>query len=279
MSRSPHPSSKSWYALILAAAVAVLAAPALGVPVNLTANGTGSIWTHDTITGLTPQRFDEATAFQDGAADLDALWVNTGTGTFVFSTAQTETMNAVGGGTITFRDEDLILWNENTLEASLFHDFTSVFVGNEDINALHVLANGNYLISTTNTSVINGFTIQAEDVVEYDPTTFQVVQTVFDGSAIIGANEVIDGVQVTASGRLVISTTNNFSLLSGGPTYDDDDVVIYNPVSGTLSLWLDVGGLVGNGGVDVNAFHVPEPRFAMLVLGLLGLAAAGRRRS
>jgi hypothetical protein len=268
MSRSPQSTRIRRLALTLIAALALFAAPAVAVPVNYSVAGSGDITTYDTLGG------GSSTRLSLPSADVDALWVDTGFDRFVFSVAQ----NDVIGG-VSYQDEDLILWDETTGTASLFHDFSSVFVGNEDINALHVLANGNYLISTTNTAVINGYTIEAEDIVEYNPLTFQVVQTVFDGSAIIGASEVIDGVQITPSGRFVISTTNNFSLLSGGPTYDNDDVVVYSPAGGgSLSLYLDVGALTGNN-TNLNTFHVPEPRFALLFLGLLGLAVAGRPRS
>jgi hypothetical protein len=268
MSRSPQSTRRRRLALTLIAALALFAAPALAVPVNYSIAGSGDLTTYDTLGGGSTPRISLP------SADIDALWVDTGFNRFVFSVAQNETI----GGT-TYQDEDLILWDENTGTASLFHDFTGVFSGNEDINALHVLTNGNYLISTTNTSVISGYTIEAEDVVEYNPNTGLVVGTVFDGSAIIGANEVIDGVQVTPTGRFVISTTNDFGLLSGGPTFDNNDLVVYDPAGGgSLALYLDVGTLTGNN-TNLNTFHVPEPHFALLALGLLGLAAAGSRRS
>lgn len=270
MSLSPQSTRRLRLALTLIFALALFAAPALAVPVNYSIAGSGDLTTYDTLTAGSTTRLSLP------SADIDALWVDTGLDRFVFSVAQNE---IIGG--VTYQDEDLILWDENTGTASLFHDFTGVFTGNEDIDALHVLANGNFLISTTNTSVINGYTIEAEDVVEYNPflgPTGTVIGTVFDGSAVVGAAENVDGLQILPSGRLVLSMANDFSLLSGGPTYDNDDVVIYDPSGPTLTLWLDVGALTGNN-TNLTTFHVPEPRFALLALGLLGLAAAGRRRS
>lgn len=272
MSRSPQRTARLCSGLaVVVAALALLAAPAVAVPVNYSIAGSGDITTYDTVTLGSSNRFSLP------AANIDALWVDTGNDRFVFSVAQNETI----GGTA-YQDEDLILWDETSGTASLFHDFTAVFSGNEDIDALHVLANGNFLISTTNTSVINGYTIEAEDVVEYNPflgPTGTVIGRVFDGSAIVGAAENVDGIQVTPTGRMVLSMANDFSLLSGGPTFDNDDLVVYDPAgAGSLSLYLDVGALTGNN-TNLNTFHVPEPRFALLFLGLLGLAAAGRPRS
>ena len=56
------------------------------------------------------------------------------------------------------------------MTASLFLDGDAVFSGEEDINAAHVLANGNILLSTTGSASINGVSFADDDIVEYNPT-------------------------------------------------------------------------------------------------------------
>ena len=70
-------------------------------------------------------------------------------------------------GGVTFRDGDLVRYDDVTDTATLIFDEDG-FSANENIDALHVLANGNILLSTVNDATLGGLTFRDGDIVEYD---------------------------------------------------------------------------------------------------------------
>jgi hypothetical protein len=77
----------------------------------------------------------------------------------------------------------------------------------------------------------------------------------FDGGALFSnAREDINAAHVLSNGHIVLSTVGNARL--GGLTFGDDDLVDYDPVSDTASLFFDGGALFSNAREDINAAHV-----------------------
>jgi hypothetical protein len=122
---------------------------------------------------------------------------------------------------------------------------------NEDINAAHVLSNGHIVLSTVGNARLGGLTFGDDDLVDYDPVS-DTASLFFDGGALFSnGNEDINAAHVLSNGHIILSTVGNARL--GGLTFGDDDLVDYDPVSDTASLFFDGGALFSNTREDINA--------------------------
>lgn len=256
--------------LVLVAAFVLLAVQAGATTVIYSTNTSGNVYSYDTVSGSTTLLMDETLVFDDGSANVDALWVDSATGNFVFSVTNTE---LIGG--VAYADEDLLLYDRSSGVASLYLDLTSVLGAPEDVDAVFVLPNGHILLSTTTGASIGGLSFADEDVVEYDPLS-GTATLYFDGTSVLGGSEDIDAVQIGPSGQLLFSTTTNVTV--GGTTYNRNDLLAYDASSGTVSLYLDVSSVLGGVG-NVNGIYLPEPGIALLLgAGVAGLLLLGRVR-
>ncbi|MHC4417957.1 MAG: PEP-CTERM sorting domain-containing protein, partial [Planctomycetota bacterium] len=113
---------------------------------------------------------DTATLYLDdalfsGPPNIDAVYVN-GSGNIILSTGG----NATLGG-LSFGKDDLIEYNPGTDTATLYFD-GSLFSGNADIDAAHILStNGNLVLSTAGNATLGGLSFGAGDLVEYNSGT------------------------------------------------------------------------------------------------------------
>ncbi len=183
--------------------------------------------------------------------------------TFILSTTQGETL-----GGLSFADEDLVEYDSDADTASMFFDGSAVFSGNEDIDAVHILANGHIVLSTTGSASIGGVSFQDEDLVDYDPSS-GTATIVFDGSAIFAGFEDLDAVHVLSNGHILLSTEGSASI--GGLSFESRDLVEYNTSTGIATLYLD-GSSVFNGAANINAVHVLDN-------GHVVMSVAGTNRS
>ena len=166
----------------------------------------------------------------------------------IISTDQTETL-----GSLTFSDGSLAEYNATLNSASLYFN-ENLFSANEDINAVHVLANGVIILSTTGNATLGGLSFGDDDLVAYDPST-DTATLYFDGGAnFSNGNEDIDAVHILDDGRIILSTTGNARL--GGLNFGDDDLVAYDPVTKTASLYFDGGNLFSNTNEDIDGVYI-----------------------
>jgi len=80
-----------------------------------------------------------------------------------------------------------------------------LFGGAKNIDAVHLLDSGNYLLSTARSATIGGVTIRDGDVVEYNPATTEASIYFSEDMLALGNN--IEGVgvfSVAESGTLVL---------------------------------------------------------------------------
>ncbi len=182
-------------------------------------------------------------------------------GSFLISTSG----NATLGG-LTFGDDDIVLYDPGSDTASLAFDGGALFSnGNEDVDAVSVLSNGNLLLSTRGNATLGGLTFRDGDLVEYDAVND--VATLFFSEDLFLAGEDVDAVHAFADGTLLISTQGNASL--AGLAFGDDDVVRYDPLGGTAALTFD-GAHFASAFEDVDAVAVREaPLLALFALPLL----------
>lgn len=129
--------------------------------------------------------FDGGALFSNNFEDIDAVYVRDN-GNIILSTTGDATL-----GGISFSDGDLIEYIPSTDSASLFFD-ESNFSGGADIDGVHILANGNILISTNNTESLPGLAnFEDGSIVEYDVGTntasLYFDENLFSGGADIDA--------------------------------------------------------------------------------------------
>jgi hypothetical protein len=151
-------------------------------------------------------------------------------------------------------DGDLVEYDPQTGMASLYLD-ESVFGTNVDIDAVEVLANGHLLVSFRRDETVAGTLYLDGDVVEYDPVggTFSL----FLSEALVGGAD-IDAFSVKFDGHYLLSANATFTL--GATTFNDGDVVDYDPVSGAGTKVIDLDPrTVGGADIDVVVNGGPLP--------------------
>ncbi len=204
---------------------------------------------YDPVNDSAALEFDGGVSFSATNEDIDAVHVLSN-GHIVLSTMH----NATLGG-LTFGDDDLVDYDPVSGTASLLFDGGSLFSNSrEDINAAHVLPNGHIILSTVGNARLGGLSFGDDDLVDYDPVS-GTASLFFDGGSLFSnSREDIDAVHVLSNGHIILSTVGNARL--GGLSFGDDDLVVYDPVSDTASLFFDGGSLFSNGNEDINAAHL-----------------------
>ena len=205
------------------------------------------------------------------AAVLTIMFAPPANATIILSTDATETL-----GALTFIDDDLAEYNPTTDTATLFFD-EDLFSQDESIDAVHVLDNGNIILSTVDNARLGGLNLGYEDLVEYNPTTD--VATLFLDGSLFSEAENIDAAHVLANGNIILSTVDEATL--GGLSFGAADLAEYNPTTDVATLYFD-GNLFSGPGAspNVDAVYVttlPEPATTAL-LGLGCLVLIGRKR-
>jgi hypothetical protein len=164
--------------------------------------------------------------------------------TIILSTDNTETL-----GGLTFNSNDLAEYNPSTDTATLYFD-GDLFTGATDIDATHVLGNGNIILSTFESATLGGLSFDAGDLVEYNPSTDTA--TLYFDQDLFSQTENIDAAHILGGGNIILSTTDSATL--GGLTFGEGDLVEYNPSTDTATLYLD--GSLFSGSENIDAVHV-----------------------
>ena len=232
----------------------------------------GSVVQYEDTTDAATEFFFES-VFNGGAGgeNLDAFELLPN-GHMILSTAGQATI-----GALTFQNDDLVDYDPVSGTAMVIFDGGSVFEipGASNVDAVAVLSNGNLLISTDVTQSVNGSSFFDGDVFEYDPLTGNA--TPYFSEALFGADQNVDAFDVLDDGRIALSTALTASL-GGLVNFDNGDLVLYDPVAGTATIWLPES-VFASAPEDIDAVAVPEPNtLGLLALGLVGLAFVGARR-
>ena len=141
---------------------------------------------------------------------------------------------ALGG--LSFTDVDIAAYRPWSDTASLFFDGGSTTL-NSDIDALHILANGNLLLSPKGNTTLGGLNIKKGDLVNYDPATDNATM-IFEGKILFGDDKAkLTSVHLLDNGHLVLSTDKAQTL--GGLSFTDRDLVEYDPATDTATLFFD----------------------------------------
>ncbi|MHC4552040.1 MAG: PEP-CTERM sorting domain-containing protein [Planctomycetota bacterium] len=231
----------------------------------------GDLIEYDTLTGDASSFFSASDAgFQ--SPDIDAVHVLLN-GNIILSMENDETY-----GGVEYKDGDLVEFNPNNGNASLY--FSVALIGNKDIDAMSLTSTGNLILSTSLSATLAGVSFGNGDLVEYNPGT-GVAELLFDGSDLFKLTEDIDAVHFLDNGNIVLSTENDATLGDGTAwelDFEDGDLVEYNFLTETASLYFDESAVGSGFDVDIDAVYVvPEPA-TMAIFGL-GSVCLLRRRS
>ena len=165
--------------------------------------------------------------------------------TIILSTDTTETL-----GGLTFGKDDLAEYNPSTDTATYYFN-GDLFTGAADIDAVHILDNGNIILSTFESATLGGLSFSAGDLAEYNPSTDTA--TLYFDEDLFSQNENVDAVHVLDSGNIILSTIDSSATL-GGLTFSDGDLVEYNPTTDIATLFFDVS--LFDGTANVDSVHV-----------------------
>jgi hypothetical protein len=180
-------------------------------------------------------------------------------------------------GTVTplaVANEDIVAWYGGN-SFGLFFDGSDVGLSALTIDAFDVVSGSELLLSFTSSATIGGISVDDSDVVRFSGTLGPVTSGTFsmflDASdvGLTTSNEDIDAIQRLPDGRLLVSTTGDFSVPGpGGSAVNgaDEDVLAFQPSAGglgdassagTWSLYFD-GSDVGMSasGEDVDGLSV-----------------------
>jgi len=107
------------------------------------------------------------------------------------------------------------------------------------------------VFSTHNTIHFDGLKVHHGDVVDYDAAAGSL-SLLLDEETLGGKN--VDALHLLADGSLIFSAGQKIRL--DGVAYEPADLVRYDPLAGTASLWFD-GGLFARK-ADIDAVHVND---------------------
>ncbi len=128
----------------------------------------------------------------------------------------------------------------------------------EDLDAIHLMSNGNYLLSTATAATIDGTFYLAGDIVEFDPVTGTASE--FMDVGVFGSTAInVDAVYLVEGGpddgKLILSTTGNATL--DGLSFRSGDLVMYDRDTDTATLFFDQDEISGTlSQKNIDALHI-----------------------
>ncbi len=232
------------------------------------------------------------------SANVDAFDVMPD-GSFLLSTTGD---TYLGSNVLKIRPGDVVRYDAGTDTAEIMFDhdtfrrYSGRLGGSGDVDAVHLLPDGNFLMSTASTSRLGSPMLKFKDgdLVEYDPVndvaSLFLPESVFRRSNGNSADADIDGVSMLNSDTLLLSTRDNEYIGDPLLKYRDGDIVAYSISMDTAWIYFseddlhcsaqDIDGLAVLGVASpAPPVAVPEPlTICAAAMGLLGLGGYLRRR-
>lgn len=160
--------------------------------------------------------------------------------------------NGLGG--LVFRDGDIVAYDADTNTSTLFFNEDAFGGLSVDLTAFHLFPDGSFLLSVLfNGRTLGGLTFDDGDLVRYDPATDTASFYFLTESSFTDGGADISGVSVRANGNILVSLLADNTL--AGVSFTDGDIVEYDPVAGTASIYLGEATLCDDGDCDVVAIH------------------------
>lgn len=175
---------------------------------------------------------------------------------------------------------DVVTWDGTNSSAR----YTGTTLGTTGTDAVFLFNEGpseTLLFSSSASFTLDSQSFTSADLVLWDGSTASLFGDAppITGGVVNARN--IDAIHVLANGNVVFSTAQDGASITGlAGTIEDEDLILWDPVAMTASLYLDGTGLFdGPATADLDAVtFIPEPATAaLLAAGLLGLGARRRR--
>ena len=172
-----------------------------------------------------------------------------------------------------FRDGDIVLYDDVAGTATVVFNEDLFTSGDESIDSFQVLPNGHYVISTGGGATLGGLTFRDGDGVDYDPVN-DIATLLFSEDMFVSTGN-LDGFQVLPNGHYLLSTVTSETLVGPSFGFEDGDIVDYDPVNDTATLFLDEEPVFAVNS-DIGGFHVlTDGRVAFSTLGSSTLEVSG----
>ena len=128
-----------------------------------------------------------------------------------------------------------------------------------DLDAFHVLPNGNYLLSSLFNGDAGGNTFDDGDLIEYDPVANTIVGNYLGigNSAFATTGEDITAATTDELGNLYFSTLSDATLnhAGGALSFTDGDVIKVDAATGIATIFIAEADLWDDGDSDVYGLH------------------------
>ena len=155
-------------------------------------------------------------------------------------------------GGLSFKKEDLIEYDPVAGTATMFLEAEVHFQSKQNIVSVHMLDSGNIVLSTAGSATLGGLAFSDRDLVEYNRDTGQA-SIFFDGDATTLSKKIF-AVHVRENGNIVLGTDGDTTL--GGLSFGKDQLIDYDPVADTATLFFDGSVLFSSTGEALTAVHV-----------------------
>ena len=194
---------------------------------------------------------DNGTLFLDGALtslnkSINAVHVLQN-GHIVMSVADDTT---IGG--LSFKNEDLVVYDPMADSATMYFDGSLHFAQDENIVSVHILNNGNLILSTDGGATLGGVSFSGKDLIEYNPVSMSA-SIFFDGDATT-LSEDITAVHVLENSHIVLAAKGATSL--GGLSFSAADLIEYDAATDTATFFFQGSSLFSNPSESIAAAHV-----------------------
>ncbi len=162
------------------------------------------------------------------------------------------TRNNASLGGLSFENEDLVEYDPVTDTATMFFDGSMHFSADENIISLHILENGNLVLSTDGDAELGGLSFSNRDLVEYNPTS-RTASIYFDGDATT-LSQNITALHVLDNGHLVMATKSNTTL--GGLSFTGADLIEYDMGADSATLYFSGNDFFTDDNEKINSLHI-----------------------
>lgn len=200
---------------------------------------------------------DEQVDRAHAAMFLDRTFINRPTpterlGDVCFSTAGSYDL-PLGSNEYRVQDEDVVCYHKPLNQFKMYFNGSANNM-RDDIDALSIIGDGEFLFSMTGSETIPGLgNVKDEDIIRYDHGTYTLV---VDGStyANLGSGVDIDALHYSSSSRFYMSTDHTENV---GFNVEDGDVFRFQSSSGSTSPFFDMSDLdlsLGVDGVSIESY-------------------------
>jgi len=153
---------------------------------------------------------------------------------------------------LTFAKEDLVEYDPVAGTATMYLEANVHFSDPENVISVHVLNNGNTVLSTDSGATLGGLSFSDIDLVEYNRST-GAASIFFDGDATSLSQE-IRALHILDNGNIVFAPDADTTL--GGLTFGRDQLVEYDPIADTATLYFDGEALFSDTTERIWSLHI-----------------------